>query len=46
MLALIRQGKVADGMVAAVRDVGVVLSAQFPRSADDVNELPDRLIEL
>jgi putative membrane protein len=46
MLALVRQGKVADGMVAAVRDVGVVLAAQFPRQADDTNELPDRLIEL
>jgi putative membrane protein len=46
MLALVRDGKVADGMVAAVRDVGVVLAAQFPRQADDTNELPDRLIEL
>ncbi len=46
MLALVRQGKVADGMVAAVQDVGVILAAQFPRSADDANELPDRLIEL
>ncbi|MFM2098535.1 MAG: hypothetical protein RLZZ366_74 [Pseudomonadota bacterium] len=46
MLALVCQGKVADGMVAAVRDVGVVLAAQFPRQADDTNELPDRLIEL
>jgi len=24
----------------------VVLAEHFPRSADDVNELPDRLIEL
>ncbi len=46
MLALVGQGKVADGMVAAVRDVGVILAAQFPRPADDTNELPDRLIEL
>jgi putative membrane protein len=46
MLALVRQGKVADGMAAAVRDVGVILAAQFPRAADDANELPDRLIEL
>lgn len=44
MLAEIRQGRVAEGLAAGIRDVGVVLAEQFPRGEDDVNELPDRLI--
>ena len=46
LLTEVRQGRVADGMVAAVEQVGAVLSQHFPRGADDVNELPDRLIEV
>lgn len=46
MLAEIRQGCIAEGIAAGVRDVGQVLSEHFPRAEDDVNELPDRLIEL
>jgi putative membrane protein len=46
MLAHIRHDRVADGMIAAVEKVGVVLAEHFPRAEDDVNELPDRLIEL
>lgn len=46
MLAEIRQGNVAEGLVAGVRDVGKVLSEHFPRAEDDTNELPDRLIEV
>jgi putative membrane protein len=46
MLAEVRHGKVADGMVAAVGEVGAILSEHFPRADDDHNELPDRLIEL
>jgi putative membrane protein len=42
----VKAGRVADGMVAAIGDVGVILSAHFPRADGDVNELPDRLIEL
>lgn len=42
----VRAGRVADGMVAAIADVGVILAQNFPRADDDVNELPDRLIEL
>lgn len=44
MLAEIRQGHVAQGLAAGVRDVGEVLAEHFPRGSDDVNELPDRLI--
>ena len=46
MLAEIKQGKVAHGLAAGVRDVGKVLAEHFPRAEDDKNELPDRLIEL
>jgi putative membrane protein len=46
LLAHVRKGRVADGMVAAIEDIGVVLSEHFPRSAEDKNEIPDKLIEL
>jgi len=46
MLAHIRDGRIADGMIAAVEKVGEVLALHCPRSDDDVNELPDRLIEV
>lgn len=46
MIAHVREGRIADGMAAAVRDVGAVLAEHFPRADDDRNELPDRLIEL
>jgi putative membrane protein len=46
MLAEIRRGCIAEGLVAGIRDVGYVLAEHFPRSDTDVNELPDRLIEI
>lgn len=46
MLAHIRDGRIADGMIAAVEKVGVVLAEHFPRAENDTNELPDRLIEV
>lgn len=46
MLAELRQGRCGAGMVAAVEKVGAVLAEHFPRAEGDVNELPDRLIEL
>lgn len=46
MLTEIKQGRIAEGMAAGIRDVGVVLAEHFPRAEDDVNELPDRLIEV
>ncbi|QYJ06648.1 TPM domain-containing protein [Qipengyuania flava] len=46
MLAEIKQGRIAEGLAAGVRDVGAVLSEHFPRGEDDENELPDRLIEV
>ncbi len=46
LVAEARAGRLTDGMVAAIGDVGAILSAHFPRAVDDLNELPDRLIEL
>jgi putative membrane protein len=46
LLTDVREGRVGDGIVAAVERVGVVLSEHFPRSATDTNEIPDKLIEL
>lgn len=46
LLVELRAGRVADGLIAAVSRVGAVLAQHFPRAEDDVNELPDRLIEV
>jgi putative membrane protein len=46
MLSHIREGRIADGMVAAVEQVGAVLAEHFPRASDDKDELPNRLIEV
>ena len=46
MLAEIRHGRLAEGLAAGVRDVGAILAEHFPRGEDDLNEIPDRLIEL
>ena len=46
LLTDVRQGKIGDGIASAVEHVGSVLSEFFPRSAEDRNEIPDKLIEL
>ena len=46
LLVHMREGRAADGMVAAIQQVGAVLAEHFPRSATDTNEIPDKLIEL
>ncbi len=46
MIAEVREGRIADGMIAAVGRVGTLLAQHLPRADDDANELPDRLIEL
>ena len=46
LLAEVRAGRPADGIVAAIEKVGEVLQQHFPRSEADTNEIPDKLIEL
>jgi putative membrane protein len=46
LIADVREGRPGDGIVAAIERVGAVLAEHFPRSADDTNEIPDKLIEL
>jgi len=46
LLTDVRAGRVGDGIVAAVERIGVVLADHFPRSDQDRNEIPDKLIEL
>ena len=46
LIAEVRQGRPADGIVAAIERVGVVLADHFPRSEHDINQIPDKLIEL
>lgn len=45
LLIEVRAGRPADGLIAAIAQVGTVLAEHFPREEDDVNELPDRLVE-
>jgi len=46
MLAELKEGRLAEGLIAAVERVGAVLAEHFPSEENDVNELPDRLIEV
>ena len=46
LIDAIRAGQPGEGLAQAVTQVGAVLSTHFPREQDDINELPDRLIEL
>lgn len=46
LIVEVREGRVAEGMIAAVTAVGAILAEHLPRDAADTNELPDRLIEL
>ena len=46
LLVEVKEGRVGDGIVAAIERVGAVLTEHFPRTAEDVNEIPDKLIEL
>ncbi|MEW5796092.1 MAG: hypothetical protein AB1772_06995 [Candidatus Zixiibacteriota bacterium] len=37
-----KQDRHAEGIIQAIEMIGVELAAHFPRTGDDVNELPDR----
>ena len=41
-----RDGRPGDGIVAAIGRVGAILDEKFPRTEGDINEIPDKLIEL
>ena len=42
----VKEGRPGDGIVAAVGMIGDVLAEHFPKSSEDSNEIPDKLIEL
>ncbi len=44
--AQVERGDAADSYVAALERLGAILAAAYPRAPDNVNEIPDRLIEL
>jgi putative membrane protein len=46
LIAEVKHGRVAEGMAAAVAQIGTILAEGVPKTPGDVNELPDRLIEL
>ena len=46
LLDHVRGGRPGEGLAAAVERIGGLLAEHFPRTETDVNELPDRLVEL
>ena len=42
----VREGKIADGFVAAIEACTKTMAEHHPWRADDINELPNRLIEI
>lgn len=46
LLTEVKSGRPAEGIAAATALIGDVLATHFPKSADDLNEIPDKLIEL
>lgn len=46
LLTHVKAGRPSDGIVAAVEMIGEVLAEHFPKSSEDSNEIPDKLIEL
>ncbi|MEQ1498766.1 MAG: hypothetical protein ABL914_08880 [Novosphingobium sp.] len=46
LIGEIRAGRAGHGLVLAIEAVGTVLAEHFPRAEGDINELPDRLIEV
>ena len=46
LLKDVKAGRPGEGIVAAVGLIGDVLATHFPKSSEDSNEIPDKLIEL
>jgi putative membrane protein len=45
-VAEVKAGRVADGFVAAIAAIGAHLQQHFPAEREDLNELPDPLVEI
>lgn len=45
-VAGIKRGEIAAGLVAAVERAGALLAEHFPPSGENLNELPDKVVEL
>lgn len=41
----IREGRAAEALCDAIREAGSLLALHFPMTRDDVNELPDRVLD-
>ena len=41
-----REGRIADGVIAAVEECGTILAEKFPPSADNPDELPNKVVLL
>jgi putative membrane protein len=46
LLIEVKAGRPVAGLVAAIHEIGVVLSEHSPRTVTDTNEIPDKLIQL
>ena len=46
LTAHLADGRLADGLTAAIAACGRVLAEHFPPAPNDENELPDRLVEI
>ena len=46
LLTDVKAGRPGDGIVAAIGLIGGVLAEHFPKTSEDTNEIPDKLIEL
>jgi putative membrane protein len=46
MISAIKQGRAADGFIAAIARCGEVLARHFPPGELNPNELPDRVVEI
>ena len=46
LIGEVREGRPGNGLAMAVEEVGEVLARHFPKTGTDVNEIPDKLIEL
>lgn len=46
LIGHVRAGHRGEGMAAAVAAIGVIVAEHFPKTDGDINELPDRLIQL